>query len=162
MGEITLHPETEHTAFTGLYRASALELGENWTEKNRAVFSAAARQDGKLLGAATVSRRFGRLILDYIAVWPEARGQGLGRKLTEACLRYAETEGEAFLWLAARNTGFFRAMGARETGGRELLADCLVCPDYKTVCQPKEMKFAVSCTPDPTEKEHVCPRKSTN
>lgn len=162
MAEITLRREKEHAAFTELYRAAELELGENWTKANCPVFSVAAREGAKLLGAATVSRRYGRLILDYIAVWPEARGRGLGRKLAEACLRYAAEEGEAALWLAARNASFFRAMGARETGGRELLADCRTCPDYETVCRPMEMKFAVLCAPDPKEKEPICPRISTD
>ena len=137
--EIRLREETDHAAFTELYRASRLEIEEGWENDCRPVFSVSARQGDDLLGAATVSRRFERLVLDYVAVRPEFRVKGLGRRLVEVCTCYARKQGEEKLWLAARTPGFFRAIGAAETGGTELIGECLGCPDYGKECHPVEM-----------------------
>ena len=142
--EIYLREETAHSTFTELYRASGLEIEEDWEQECRPVFSVAARRGTDLLGAATVSERFGRLVLDYIAVWPEFRVKGLGRRLIDACADYARKRGETKLWLAARTPGFFRALGAAETGGTELLAECIGCPDYGKDCRPVEMVIRIS------------------
>lgn len=136
---VVIREERAHGAFTALYRASQLEISEGWEAECHPVFSVSARKDGRLLGAATVSRRFDRLVLDYVAVWPEERVKGLGRALVAACTDYGRREGESALWLAARTPGFFRALGALETGGETLLGECLGCPDYGTACHPIEM-----------------------
>ncbi len=141
MSEILLREETGHGTFTSLYRSAGLDIGEGWTELCHPVFSAAARLDGALLGAATVSRRFGRLLLEYLAVEPEARGRGLGKRLTELCLDYAVRAGEKELWIAAREPDFYRSLGAEDTEDRTLLADCRRCPDYHKGCEPKELVF---------------------
>jgi len=103
------------------------------------VFSVAAREGDRLLGAATVCRRFGRLVLDYVAVIPEARGIGLGKTLTKCCMEFARGEGGDMLWLAARTPVFFQALGAEESEDNILLEECLRCPDYCRVCEPKAM-----------------------
>ncbi len=135
--------EADHGAFAALYAAAGLEIEPGWEELCHPVFSVSARRGERLLGAATVSRRFERLVLDYIAVEPEARMLGIGRKLTEACREYAAAQGAEELWLAARTPGFFRALGAKETGGELLLSECLACPDYRAGCEPKEMRFVI-------------------
>ena len=94
MDKITIQAETRHAAFTELYRSSGLEIGDDWTETNQPVYSVSARRGGALLGAATISRRFGRMLLDYLAVQPEERGRGLGKMLTEHCVDYAGKAGE--------------------------------------------------------------------
>lgn len=139
-----IREEAAHGTFTELYRASGLEIGADWEKECSPVFSVSARRGTELLGAATVSRRFGRLVLDYIAVWPECRVKGLGRRLTETCADYARKQGETSLWLAARTPGFFRALGAAETGGNELIGECLGCPDYGKACRPIEMVIHIS------------------
>ena len=141
MDEIRLAPEPEHEALTGLYRSAGLEIGEDWINENHPVFSAAARRGGALLGAATVSRRFRRLVLDYLAVEPEARGLGLGKALTERCLDFAREMGADALWVAAKEPGFYTGMRAEETEDTALLADCRRCPDYERNCWPKELVF---------------------
>lgn len=139
----TLRAEKDHGQFAGLYRASGLELGEDWLRENHPVYSVSLRAEGRLLGAATVSHRLGRYILDYIAMEPRCRGLGLGKRLAEDCLDWCRRQGAAALWLAARTPGFFYALGAEATGGRELLAECVGCPDYETICRPIEMKFEI-------------------
>ena len=137
--EILFREEAEHGSFTELYRSSGLEIGAGWEAECDPVFSVSARRGEALLGAATVSERFDRLILDYIAVRPEYRVKGLGRRLADLCGAYARRRGAEALWLAARTPGFFRALGAAETGGTELLGECLGCPDYGKECHPVEM-----------------------
>lgn len=140
---IQIREETVHSAFTELYRSSGLEIEEGWEAECNPLFSVSAREGDRLLGAATVSRRFDRLVLDYIAVWPEQRVKGLGRRLAEACADFARQQGETKLWLAARTPGFFRALGAEETGGTELLAECVGCPDLGKECRPLEMVISI-------------------
>ena len=141
---IDLREERKHGAFTELYRASGLEIDDGWEAECNPLFSVSAREGDRLLGAATVSRRFGRLVLDYIAVWPGFRVKGIGRQLAACCADYARKQGADKLWLAARTPDFFRALGAAETGGEELLAECLVCPDYGKECSPLEMVINIS------------------
>ena len=141
MDEIRLERETAHETLTALYRDSDLEIGEAWIEDNHPVYSVAARRGEALLGAATVSRRFDRLVLDYVAVKGEARGLGLGKRLTECCLAYAREAGESALWIAAKEPEFYKHMQAEETEDTALLADCRLCPDYLRACRPKELVF---------------------
>ena len=147
MSEIVLREESGHGAFTELYRSAGLDIGENWQETCHPVCSFAARRDGALLGAATVSRRFDRLLLEYLAVEPEARGRGLGKALTALCKGYAAAMGEKELWIAAREPGFYRKLGAEETEDRALLADCARCPDYHKSCEPRELVFYLKEVP---------------
>lgn len=133
--------ENDHGVFTALYHDAGLEIGEGWEAACRPVFSFAARREGRLLGAATVSRRMDRWILDYVAVLPQERQLGLGRLLVHSCMDEAAAQGADELWLAARTPGFFRAIGAQETGGQALLKECLSCGDFGKECQPKEMKL---------------------
>lgn len=141
MDEVCLLPEREHGALTALYRSAGLEIGDDWIEACRPVFSVAARREETLLGAATVSRRFRRLVLDYLAVAGEARGLGLGKTLAEACIDYARQAGETTLWIAAREPGFYKRLGAKDTEDTALLEDCRRCPDYEKDCRPKELVF---------------------
>ena len=106
-----------------------------------------SRRGESLLGAATVSRRFGRLVLDYVAVKGEARGLGLGKRLTDCCLAYAREAGENALWIAAKEPEFYKHMDAEETEDTALLADCRRCPDYLRACRPKELVFYLKETP---------------
>ena len=141
MSEITIREETGHGMFTELYRSAGLDIGEDWINTCHPVWSAAARRGGVLLGAATVSCRSGRLVLEYLAVVPEARAHGLGRKLTALCLEYAAEAGAEDLWIAAREPGFYRKLGAAESEDTALLEDCRRCPDYLRNCRPKELVF---------------------
>ena len=141
MDEIVLQREREHGKLTVLYRAAGLEIGEDWIEVCHPVFSVAAYRNGELLGAVTVSRRFERLVLDYLAVEHAARGLGLGRSLTEKCIGYAREAGEDALWIAAREPGFYLHLEAEETEDTALLEDCRRCPDYGKNCKPKELVF---------------------
>ena len=131
--EITLREERDHGRFTELYASAGLEIEEDWVRICGAVMSVAAWRGRVLLGAAPVSRRFDRLVLDYIAVLPGERNSGVGKLLVDRCLAYAKERGEGALWLAARTPGFFRAIGGVETGGEAEDGEC-PCP-----CGRKEL-----------------------
>jgi len=143
VNKITIRRENGHDTFTDLYRTSGLEIDEDWVTACHPVFSVAAREGDRLLGSATLCRRFGRLVLDYVAVIPEARGLGLGKTLTESCMEFAHSEGADMIWLAARTPGFFRALGAEESEDNILLEECLGCPDYSRGCEPKAMVLKI-------------------
>lgn len=141
--EIVLREEKEHGHFTELYRSAGLEIEDDWVEVCGAVMSVAAWRGETLLGAATVSRRFDRLVLDYVAVEPEERESGIGKLLVDRCLRFVRDAGEDALWLAARTPGFFRAIGGVETGGDTLLGECVGCEDFGIACKPIEMLLRI-------------------
>ena len=145
--EVFYGREEEHSRFTELYRSAGLEVGDNWTETNHPIISFTARRNGLLLGAATVSNRFGRQVLDYLAVIPESRGTGIGRRLTEMCLDFARERGETKLWIAAKKPGYYRKLGAHETEDTVLLSDCRRCPEYRRSCDPEELVFHLEETP---------------
>ena len=147
MDELLLLPEEKHGALTELYRSAGLEIGDDWIEVCRPVWSVAARRGEAILGAATVSRRYQRLVLDYLAVTSDARGLGLGKALAEKCIDYATQMGEAALWIAAREPDFYQKLGAKETEDEALLEDCRRCPDYRKNCLPKELVFDLKETP---------------
>ena len=121
MDEFRLLPEPEHGKLTALYRSAGLEIGGDWIGENHPVYSVAARRGEALLGAATVSRRFQRLVLDYLAVEPASRGMGLGKALAEACIRCAGDAGyeQLELQVAAENAralSLYRRLGFVEFG----------------------------------------------
>ena len=141
MDELRLLPVPEHADLTQLYLSAGLEIAEGWTAICNPVYSVAARLGDRILGAATVSRRFDRLVLDYLAVEPSAQGLGLGKKLTKRCLDYAREAGETALWIAAKKPAFYLHLEAEETEDTALLEDCRRCPEYGNSCQPKELVF---------------------
>ncbi len=147
MAEITIQTENGHAAFTSLYRSAGLDITDDWAALYHPVFSVTAQREGALLAAATVTRRFDRMVLEYLAVEPEARGHGLGKLLTGRCLAYAAGAGETSLWVAAREPGFYRRLGAEETEDSALLADCRRCGDYQVSCHPRELVFHLKENP---------------
>ena len=55
-----------------------------------------------------------------MAVAPEARGTGLGRELTRACIAFAKENGTELLWCNARTTasGFYQKLGFEIIGNQ--------------------------------------------
>lgn len=141
---VRLERTEDHRRFEDFYERSGLEIDKSgWLEYNRPVRSVAAWEDGQFRGAATVSHRFGKYILDYIAVSEDSRGRGLGRLLAEDCLEQCRDAGCGEVFLAAREPLFFRALGAVPAGTDELLEECRGCRDYMKSCRPVEMKFVL-------------------
>ena len=141
MDDISLLPVPEHGDLTQLYLSAGLEIAEGWTALCHPVYSVVARRGDQILGGATVSRRFDRLVLDYLAIEASARGFGLGKRLMKRCLEYARKAGEKALWIAAKEPEFYLHLGAEKTEDIALLEDCRYCPEYGISCQPKELVF---------------------
>lgn len=69
-----------------------------------------------------------------LVVAREARGQGLGRRLVEACLSDAVTLGIYQVFALTNTVDFFRHMGFAEVGKdrlpQKVWSDCLNCPRF--------------------------------
>ena len=125
----------EHIILTDFYKECELEIDDNWVEEMNPQRSIALYVDKRLASAATVSKRFGKTVLDYIAVREDLRKQGIGKIMLDKIL-----ENESNVYLTARNYDFFFKNGFRLTKSSELIKECLGCPQYNKNCFPKVMK----------------------
>ncbi|SFU22491.1 arsenic resistance N-acetyltransferase ArsN2 [Mesorhizobium sp. YR577] len=108
---------------------AALELEQlptdDLTESGRLFFRFS--QNGKLVGFGGIELCQGNILLRSIVVLPQARGQGIGRLITESLLEQATTFGakDAYL-LTTSAADFFEAIGfkqiQRDTVPPEILA----------------------------------------
>lgn len=83
---------------------------------------------GEVLGYAGMHCAAGECYVDNMAVFPEARRQGVGRKLMEALLQAAAARGGEFLSLEVRPSNLealalYRGLGFREVGRRRRFYD---------------------------------------
>lgn len=83
---------------------------------------------GEVLGYAGMHCAAGECYVDNVAVFPEARRQGVGRKLMEALLQAAAARGGEFLSLEVRPSNLealalYRGLGFREAGRRRRFYD---------------------------------------
>ena len=83
---------------------------------------------GEVLGYAGMHCAAGECYVDNVAVFPEARRQGVGRKLMEALLQAAAAWGGEFLSLEVRPSNLealalYRGLGFREVGRRRRFYD---------------------------------------
>ena len=83
---------------------------------------------GEVLGYAGMHCAAGECYVDNVAVFPEARRQGVGRKLMEALLQAAAARGGEFLSLEVRPSNLealalYRGLGFREVGRRRRFYD---------------------------------------
>ena len=133
--------ETEdHRGLTGFYRESGLEIEDGWEKDMSPVYSVKLYDNGEFCGAATVSRRFGIAVLDYIAVVRDRRKCGYGRMLLENVRARMRSENIIELYLTAKEPGFFKSQGAKETDRYTVLSDeCENCLQYKISCFPETM-----------------------
>ncbi len=74
------------------------------------------RQDGRILASAMVGTDGHRGWVYYLAVDPDHRRQGLGRRMMEACEGWAQDRGVPKLLLLVRGSntetiGFYKALG---------------------------------------------------
>ena len=83
---------------------------------------------GEVLGYAGMHCAAGECYVDNVAVFPEARRQGVGRRLMEALLQAAAARGGEFLSLEVRPSNLealalYRGLGFREVGRRRRFYD---------------------------------------
>ncbi len=92
-------------------------------ENTEAVFLVAVEKE-KLLGYGGMHTPYGDCYIDNIAVFPEARGMGIGRKITEALVLKAEEIGGSFISLEVRPSNLpavnlYTSMGFEQAGRRK-------------------------------------------
>ncbi len=126
----------EHNSLISFYRQNGLEVSDDISAQDGAVFSIAAICENKILAAATLSRRFNIYILDYIAVDKSQRRKGLGLKALTLISEKAKQIGADRLYITARNPDFFRSAGFNEgqPDGVDMNADCEGCPQFLNGC----------------------------
>ncbi len=82
-----------------------------------------ARRAGAPVGAASLFRAAGQGWITNVGTIPAARGRGVGRAVTSACLRLAQERGDPTAWLAASTMGepVYARLGFRTVGRLEHL-----------------------------------------
>lgn len=102
-------------AWSSQQLAGALAVPDTWAER--------LDEDGSCLGFALVRRIFDEAELMLVAVAPEARGRGLGRRLLDAALSGARLRGAGTLFLEVRDgniaaASLYHSAGFVEVGRR--------------------------------------------
>ncbi len=114
-----------------LARLEKLCFAEPWSEKAleeeldnpQAVFLAAESLHGEVLGYAGMHDILGEGYIDNIAVFPQARGSGIGSALVKALCSYGADKGLAFITLEVRPSNvpalaLYQKFGFQEKGRR--------------------------------------------
>ena len=125
----------DHKILTDFYKKCKMEITEDWVLTMNPVKSIALIKEDKILGCATISKRFNKTILDYIGVDEALRGSGLGKKILQEILK-----DENEVYLTAKNYGFFKSQGFIGTEDNDLIKECLTCEQYNKSCFPRVMK----------------------
>ncbi len=137
--------EPHHEKLTDFYKKNGLEIENGWSRTGGAFFSLYAEENGQIAGAATFAKRFGVTLLDYIAVDPALRKNGLGKMLFFTALK--EAPAVKSIYLIAKAPGFFKAIGCQyDDSMPRLLAECIQCPQYKKECAPAVMRYVLEET----------------
>ena len=107
-------------------RSEALLRGEVHNSMARWFVAEYTDEAGRtqIAGYAGMQSIVGECYVDNIAVFPEMRGQGIGRKLTETLLKTAREERSAFVTLEVRPSNkaavqLYHSLGFAEVGTRK-------------------------------------------
>lgn len=131
----------DHNALAEFYRQNTLEVSDDILKDDGAVFSIKYDQNGKTVAAATMSFRFSVFILDYVAVDPDFRKQGLGEQAVEKIKAKAKELGAKSLYITAKSPSFFKKIGFvnGSPAGVDMNADCIGCPEFNNGCRKQPM-----------------------
>ncbi len=135
----------DHNALYDFYRENGLEVSNDISKQDNAVLSLVNIEENNILAAATLSKRNGNFILDYVAVFDALRGKNYGKKLVFEILNNAKEMGAKEVFISAKNHGFFKALGFKDGTPKnlDLNADCLDCEQYMNGCRPVVMKIDI-------------------
>ncbi len=126
----------DHNGLISFYRENGLEVSSDLVRDDGAVFSIKCVENGKIISAATLSRRFEVFILDYVAVDPQYRKKGLGESAVAEILLKAGQLGAKKVYITSKNPMFFKKLGFLEGSpeGVDMNADCVGCPQFNNGC----------------------------
>lgn len=106
-------------------------FSEPWSEKalaeeigNPAAYFVTAVEDGEILGYGGMHTVLGESYIDNIAVFPEYRGQGAGRAVTQALTKKAREANGVFITLEVRASNtpaitLYTTLGFEKAGVRK-------------------------------------------
>ncbi len=136
---------SDHNGLIPFYKANGLEVSDDITCDDGAVFSIKCVENGEIISAATLSFRFGVYILDYVAVDLLKRQNGLGETAVCTIIEKSKNLGADKLYITAKNPKFFTRLGFREGSpdGVDMNADCLGCPEFQNGCTKLPMYFEI-------------------
>lgn len=131
----------DHNSLCEFYRENGLEVSDDIFADDGAFFSIKCVENGKTIAAATLSRRFGVYIIDYVATSPDHRKKGLGEKAVTVVKACAKQRGADKLYITAKNPAFFKKIGFQNGSpkGVDMNIDCIGCPEYNKGCQKLPM-----------------------
>jgi N-acetylglutamate synthase-like GNAT family acetyltransferase len=130
------------------WRADAVAAADDAadaTDEPDATTATTATAEPTLVGACILAMREGEYICDGIAVSPEHRKDGLGRKMLDLLLKEAACRGAARVFLVARAPAFFARSGfvpVPRTDAPEFF-ECFSCPQYGKTCHPEVMRLTL-------------------
>lgn len=105
------------------------------TEHFPAAFVVARGEDGTLLGVSGVERYGGDGLLRSVAVYPKARGTGIGWRLAKAAIGLARESGIGSLYLLTTTAeGYFPRLGFRRIERAEIPASLAASEEMRGAC----------------------------
>lgn len=98
-----------------------------------------AEVDGRVIGCCALAVQWDNLAeIKALAVSEEFQGQGLGRRLLEACLKDAKVLGITRLFTLTMKDGFFDKLGFQRVVKNDLphkvWTECVRCPYFPDTC----------------------------
>ena len=135
----------DHNGLKSFYRENGLEVSCDLVRDDGAVFSIKCVENGKIISAATLSRRFEVFILDYVAVDPQYRKKGLGEKAVAEIISKAKQLGAKEVYITSKSPTFFKKIGFLEGApkGVDMNADCVGCPQFNNGCTKLPMYIKI-------------------
>jgi amino-acid N-acetyltransferase len=127
-----------------------------------------ADDGGKVVGCCSLAVQWDNLAeVKALAVASEYQGQGLGKKLMDACLKEAQTLGITRVFTLTMKDGFFKKFGFRRVIKNflphKVWTECVRCPYFPDTCVEIAMvrDFDSHVKPLPAFKEHELPKDGT-
>jgi N-acetylglutamate synthase-like GNAT family acetyltransferase len=143
---VTISVTEDYDALVPFFIANDLEFSEE-EETPTDIVKCWRAEDarGDLAGGCVLARREGEFICDGIAVAPDLRASGLGKRLLRTLIDEVSARGGERLYLVARAPGFFAKNGFVAVGRSEApnFFECFTCPQYGKTCFPEVMKLNV-------------------
>ncbi len=94
-----------------------------------------AREDGRVVGSVALELYGPDVLLRSLAVTPEHRGNGLGRRLADAALALARERGAARVYLLTETAApFFRRLGFRDVARPDVPERVRGSPEFAKLC----------------------------
>jgi amino-acid N-acetyltransferase len=101
----------------------------------------AIEEGGHIVGATSVSRRNGALVLDYFAIDRPYRNHGWSRHMLKKVLTYANQQGAREIYTVTKIPDYFQKAGFQKIDRKDApdFSQCFSCPQYQKDCFPEVM-----------------------